>query len=116
MESNFTGADDLFAEDKGMPYLSDSLGFATMDPSPEDNNDFLETANFISHILTEENVEQRPFYDSHTLNRNPSTMLSPATYLFHPFNTLSFSVLKMKPPPAVATTATTIFQMKILVS
>ncbi|XP_061368445.1 scarecrow-like protein 34 [Gastrolobium bilobum] len=54
------------------PY-ADSLGFtlhtnpvegegASTDPSLEDN-DFSETVEFISQILMEENVEQRPFYD-----------------------------------------------------
>ncbi|XP_061368442.1 scarecrow-like protein 14 [Gastrolobium bilobum] len=54
------------------PY-ADSLGFslhtnpvegegASADPSLEDN-DFSETVKFISQVLMEENVEQRPFYD-----------------------------------------------------
>ncbi|RZB79837.1 Scarecrow-like protein 14 isoform D [Glycine soja] len=58
MDSNFPGA----SEDQGTPYLSDSLGFATME-----DNDFSETAKFISQILMEENVDQKPFYDSLTL-------------------------------------------------
>eukprot|EP00256_Glycine_max_P041970 XP_006592195.2 uncharacterized protein LOC100815586 [Glycine max] len=67
MESNFPGAYHLFGEDQGIPYLSDSLGFPTMDPSSPEDNDFSETVKFISQILMEENVDQRPFYDSLTL-------------------------------------------------
>ncbi|TKY67364.1 Scarecrow protein 14 [Spatholobus suberectus] len=65
MEANFPGA-DLFAEEQGIAHLSDSLGFASRDPSLEDN-DFSETAKFISQVLMEESVEQRPFYDSLSL-------------------------------------------------
>ncbi|KAL9296596.1 hypothetical protein ACSQ67_022492 [Phaseolus vulgaris] len=65
MEHNFPRV-DLFDEEESLSYLSDSLGFATMDPPLEDN-DFSETAKFISQILMEENVQQNPFYDSLTL-------------------------------------------------
>ncbi|BAT90733.1 hypothetical protein LR48_Vigan238s003700 [Vigna angularis] len=66
MEPNFL-SDDLFDESESISYLSESLGFARMDPSPEDN-DFSETVKFISQILMEENVQQQnPFYDSLTL-------------------------------------------------
>ncbi|KAK8463884.1 hypothetical protein PHAVU_011G063100 [Phaseolus vulgaris] len=65
MEHNFPRV-DLFDEEESLSYLSDSLGFATMDP-PLEENDFSETAKFISQILMEENVQQNPFYDSLTL-------------------------------------------------
>ncbi|XP_014493671.1 scarecrow-like protein 34 [Vigna radiata var. radiata] len=66
MEPNFP-RDDLFDESESISYLSESLGFARMDPPPEDN-DFSETVKFISQILMEENVQlQNPFYDSLTL-------------------------------------------------
>ncbi|TKY67363.1 Scarecrow protein 14 [Spatholobus suberectus] len=71
MESNFLGADLFGEEEESIFYVSDSLGFAPTDPSFRDpsleDNDFSETAKFISQILMEENVEQRPFYDSLTL-------------------------------------------------
>ncbi|WVZ02036.1 hypothetical protein V8G54_022842 [Vigna mungo] len=66
MEPNFPG-DYLFDESESISHLSESLGFARMDPPPEDN-DFSETVKFISQILMEENVQlQNPFYDSLTL-------------------------------------------------
>ncbi|TKY67362.1 Scarecrow protein 14 [Spatholobus suberectus] len=70
MEANFPGVDP-FGEDETLLYVSDSLGFAATDPSSRDpsqeDNDFAETAKFIGQILMEENVEQRPFYDSLSL-------------------------------------------------
>ncbi|XP_027911100.1 scarecrow-like protein 34 [Vigna unguiculata] len=66
MEPNFPGV-DLFDEEENISHLSESLGFARMDPPLEDN-DFSETIKFISQILMEENVQlQNPFYDSLTL-------------------------------------------------
>ncbi|RDX82072.1 Scarecrow-like protein 14, partial [Mucuna pruriens] len=61
MEANFSSA-DLFGQEDNISYVSISLDFAATE-----DNDFAETANFISQILMEENVEQRPFYDSLTL-------------------------------------------------
>ncbi|ESW04050.1 hypothetical protein PHAVU_011G063200 [Phaseolus vulgaris] len=62
---------NFFGEDEGIAHLTDSLAFPTMDPSSRDpsleDNDFSETAKFISQILMEENVEHKPFYDSLTL-------------------------------------------------
>ncbi|KOM26203.1 hypothetical protein LR48_Vigan238s003600 [Vigna angularis] len=119
-------------EEDDMAHLTDPLVFPTLDPSSRDpsleDNDFSETAKFISQILMEENVEHKPFYDSLTLQvteksfydalagnlpntshstthspcklpRNPSKTLSPVTYLLPPINTPLLSVLKLKPPP-----------------
>ncbi|QCD88366.1 DELLA protein [Vigna unguiculata] len=65
---NFFGGEE---EEDGMTHLTDPLAFPTMDPSSRDpsleDNDFSETAKFISQILMEENVEHKPFYDSLTL-------------------------------------------------
>jgi len=56
-----------FPEEESIMYVSDSLGFAAMEPSLRDpsleDNDFSETSKFISQILMEENVQERPFYD-----------------------------------------------------
>ncbi|XP_020214550.1 scarecrow-like protein 34 [Cajanus cajan] len=66
MEANFPIGEEE-EEEESILYVSDSLGFAATDPSLEDkDNDFSETAKFISQILMEENVEHRPFYDSFT--------------------------------------------------
>ncbi|XP_014493669.1 scarecrow-like protein 14 [Vigna radiata var. radiata] len=57
-------------EEDGMAHLTDPLVFPTLDPSSRDpslEDDFSETAKFISQILMEENVEHKPFYDSLTL-------------------------------------------------
>nr|KYP68177.1 Scarecrow-like protein 14 [Cajanus cajan] len=66
MEANFPFGEE--EKDESILYVSDSLGFAATDLSLEDkDNDFSETAKFISQILMEENVEHRPFYDSFSL-------------------------------------------------
>ncbi|XP_027345489.1 scarecrow-like protein 14 [Abrus precatorius] len=87
MDANFPEASDIyhFGEDGSILasdpsqyptdwYVSESLAFATTDPSSVagtdpslEDNDFSETAKFIGQILMEENVEQRPFYDSLSL-------------------------------------------------
>ncbi|KAK7404562.1 hypothetical protein VNO78_05514 [Psophocarpus tetragonolobus] len=92
MESKFPSAE----ERQSIVYVSDSFGFATLE-----DKDFSETANFINQILMEENVEveQRPFYDSltlqvtensffHALTGNPPLSPNQSTTTNHNFNLL----------------------------